>query len=362
MLGKVSGLIVRGAWVVIALAILLAGAGGYFMTELETEVEFEEMLPQDLESIQTMNEIEELFEVDLGVTPVIVLVKANLSALGVMDEIRDLRTDLEGIDEIAATNSILDFVPEGVPLELFLAQIPEADRARLGRFVSQDLQATLVYLDPHEPLISPGVRTNFIEKLDGVLQQYQDSENLAEIKTTGMPIMIQEVTEALPAQQVQMGIWTLVGIVTVLAIGFRRLTTPVIVLFTIGVALAWTMGAIYFLGIPVTMVTIAVIPLLLGLGIDYSVHYLRRYDEERASGAPIDGAVETSLRTTGGAILIGSVTTMVAFGVIAFSGFPALRDLGLALLIGIFLCALASFTVLPALVTIRERFSKKRVV
>jgi len=356
MLGKISGLMVRYAYIVIILAILLAGVGGYFMTKLEAEVEYEKMLPQELESIQTMNEIEELFGVNLGAMPVIVLVKANLLAPGAGVEIQAMCNDLKGVDEIASANSIFDFAPEGVPLPLFLSQTQEADRAKLSSFISQDLQATLIYCQSQESVMSSSARTHFIEQMDTVLQQYHQSENIAEIKLAGMPIMLNEISEALPAQQTQLTIWTLIGIVVVLAFGFRRLTAPIIALFTIGIALAWTMGALYFLGIPITIVSIAVIPLLLGLGIDYSVYYLRRFDEERAKGAPVERAIETSLRTTGSAVLIASLTTMVAFGVIAFSWFTALRDLGLALLIGIFLCVMAASTVLPALVTIRERF------
>jgi hypothetical protein len=115
------------------------------------------------------------------------------------------------------------------------------------------------------------------------------------------------------------------------------------------------MGIMCFFDIPLTIVTMATVPLFLGLGIDYGVHFLRRYDEERKAGHSIEESITTSFSTTGKAILIGGVTTIVAFIVLAVSWFTGLRDVGLSLAFGTALCVLSAFTVLPALIVLRER-------
>jgi predicted RND superfamily exporter protein len=111
----------------------------------------------------------------------------------------------------------------------------------------------------------------------------------------------------------------------------------------------------HIFGIPVTVTTMAIFPLFLGLGIDYCIHFLRRYDEERRQGFSVEKSLSTSYATTGGAIIIAGITSIVAFVILATSWFVGLRDLGISLAFGTFLCALAAFSVMPSLIAVRER-------
>ena len=120
-------------------------------------------------------------------------------------------------------------------------------------------------------------------------------------------------------------------------------------------AMAWTLGIMRAFGISVTVVTMAVFPLFLGLGIDYCIHFLRRYDEERKHEQSVAKCMATSFATTGGAILIAGITSIVAFVILATSWFVGLRDLGLSLAFGTALSALAAFVVLPSFIALRDR-------
>ncbi len=75
--------------------------------------------------------------------------------------------------------------------------------------------------------------------------------------------------------------------------------------------------------------------LILALGIDDSLHVLHRYKEERRSGATPERAAHISVSKVGRAIMLTSLTTMVAFMANFFSDIPALRSFGIEAAIGV---------------------------
>ena len=81
--------------------------------------------------------------------------------------------------------------------------------------------------------------------------------------------------------------------------------------------------------------------MLIGIGVDYGVHLLHRWQEA-------DGAT-AALGETAKAIAVAALTTMVGFGSLATSHFPGLRSVGAAALLGTAFTALLSLTLLPAL-------------
>ncbi|MGQ9645125.1 MAG: MMPL family transporter [Thermodesulfobacteriota bacterium] len=81
--------------------------------------------------------------------------------------------------------------------------------------------------------------------------------------------------------------------------------------FTMGIA-SLTLGSLNIL-------TAAFSAILVGLGIDFSIHLYDRYHHERALGADSPSAIETSLTQTGPGIWTGAFTTIFAFSILYFS-------------------------------------------
>jgi len=289
---------------------------------------FKEMVPNDLESMQTMDWIEENLEINLmEASPVVVLVQAeSISASKVT--IDNLTAELKGVENVRETMSMPPMSPPGAT-------------------------ASLIYVYLQEPLDTVESRDKFLSDVDNVLAQ-DEYKNL-NLTAVGLPVVLEQIQERLPWEQFKLAIFTLAGLIVVLALGFRKLSAPIIILFTLGIAMAWTLGIMHLFDIPVTVVTMAIFPLFLGLGIDYCIHFLRRFDEERRGGYSVERALATSYATTGGAILIAGITSIIAFVILATSWFVGLRDLGLSLAFGTAFCAIAAFTVLPAFVALRER-------
>jgi predicted RND superfamily exporter protein len=309
-------------------AVVLAVLGGYFGSSIEVTMGFKEMVPNDLESMQTMDWIEENLEINLmEASPVVVLVQAE-SISASMGRINDLTAELKGVENVRETTLMPPMSPPGA-------------------------KASLIYVYLKRPLDTVESRDKLLSDVDNVLAQ--EEYNSLNLTAVGLPVVLEQIQERLPWEQFKLAIFTLAGLIVVLALGFRKLSAPIIILFTLGIAMAWTLGIMHLFDIPVTVVTMAIFPLFLGLGIDYCIHFLRRFDEERRGGYSVERALATSYATTGGAILIAGITSIIAFVILATSWFVGLRDLGLSLAFGTAFCAIAAFTVLPAFIALRER-------
>jgi len=103
----------------------------------------------------------------------------------------------------------------------------------------------------------------------------------------------------------------------------------------------WIMGTMALLAIPLTITTITVSSLAIGLGIDYSIHMVHRFIEEK------DG--EKVIRSTGSALLGSALTTIAAFALLSFSFLPPLRMFGIAVSIAIFYAFISAVFILPAI-------------
>ena len=96
-------------------------------------------------------------------------------------------------------------------------------------------------------------------------------------------------------------------------------------------------------------------PLILGLGIDYGIHVLSRYEEALARRFSVREALAQALQAVGPGIINAAVTAAASFLALALTDFQGLRELGLISGIGILLCLAATLLVLPALVLVVDR-------
>ncbi|UCG69295.1 MAG: RND family transporter [Thermoplasmata archaeon] len=144
-------------------------------------------------------------------------------------------------------------------------------------------------------------------------------------------------------------------IIIVLALSFRRLSYVLIPILTLLIATIWTIGTMYFLGLTITAMMVAVIPLLIGLGVDYSVHVLRRYQEELRKGVTVNKAIRSSIINVGGAIGLAMITTVIAFLSNLTSAVTPIRDFGISCAAGVFYAFLLTMTFHCALRTLIDK-------
>ena len=109
----------------------------------------------------------------------------------------------------------------------------------------------------------------------------------------------------------------------------------------LGAGLIWMLGAMAVFGIQVNFMNIFVMTMIIGIGVDYGIHLLHRWLEA--------GADPGALSETAKAIAVAALTTVAGFGSLVLSHFPGLRSVGAAAILGAAFSALASVTLLPAM-------------
>ncbi|WP_440007277.1 efflux RND transporter permease subunit [Halomicrococcus sp. SG-WS-1] len=117
---------------------------------------------------------------------------------------------------------------------------------------------------------------------------------------------------------------------------------------SLGMTIVWTLGFTGLVGIPFTQLLVAVPPLLLAVGIDYGIHTINRYREERVTGQEIRPAMRSATDQLLVAFAIVTGTTVVGFASNATSRLQPIREFGVVAAIGIVFTFLIFGIFLPA--------------
>jgi predicted RND superfamily exporter protein len=127
----------------------------------------------------------------------------------------------------------------------------------------------------------------------------------------------------------------LVLIVVMLAIAYRDLVDLLIGLVAIVMTLIWTFGFIGLAGIPFAVLLIAVPPILIAVGIDFGIHAINRYREERVEGTGVTESMRLTTDQVSVAFFIVTGTSAIGFLSNVVSAFPPTRDFGITAAAGI---------------------------
>lgn len=150
-------------------------------------------------------------------------------------------------------------------------------------------------------------------------------------------------------------VFALIAILALLMISFRMWTAPVFAVLNLVVGLIWAMGASYLAVRQLNMLTSMMSIILLGLGIDFSIHLISTFTERRASGEEIPAALESTFLKSGRGIITGALTTACAFLSLMISAAQGMRQMGIVTGLGLLSILLATLMFLPGLLVLRER-------
>ena len=158
-------------------------------------------------------------------------------------------------------------------------------------------------------------------------------------------------------------VWLIVGalavVVIILAIAFRSIRGVVFPLAALSMALVWTYGALAALTPTFSVLHVAVAPVVLGLGIDYSIHLQRAYERKKSQGAETPQAWAFAINDLYIALTLTVITTVAAFLSNVVSPLPPVRAFGMALAFGVVSAFITSTIVVGAMHVMMERGRQK---
>ncbi len=147
---------------------------------------------------------------------------------------------------------------------------------------------------------------------------------------------------------------TLVLILLIVVLFFGSLKLPLLSLYPLLLGTVTAAAFAYVVYGSLNMFAVSFALLLLGLGIDYAVHLITRYQEERGHGLPAQRAVCIAQKATGQSIVIGALTTALAFACFAFAQFRAFAQMGIVSAAGILSLCACMLLLMPALILLLD--------
>jgi hydrophobe/amphiphile efflux-3 (HAE3) family protein len=303
----------------------------------------------------------------------IVMVEANdIKSAKLMQAIDRLEYQLQSTEGVQETISPATFIKQINYKMTGRSQIPDTD-AEIKTIIdgNPSIFGQLIPDNTHT-VISVGMSgTVTDEKSKEVLKATEEAVKLSNfppsynIIVTGEPAFRISMNTAMTTSMAPLLGLAAFFMLIVLGVVFghvrwRWLPLPVVFLGVI-----YTFGAMGFLGIPLSMVSMSAFPVLIGLGIDYAIQFHNRIEEELHKEGNKSEAIIRTIKHTGPAVLIALTMTGLGFFSLFTSTVPMIRDFGKLLTIGIVMCYLAALFVGVITVSlfdsISENFRFKRI-
>ncbi len=197
--------------------------------------------------------------------------------------------------------------------------------------------------------------TNTVATIRQHLKELEAKYPGVEIRVTGEPVLDADRIAASNLDAAKASCITLVLIIGLFFFSYRAFLRPMFTFIVLIMAVLWSLGfALVYVG-HFNVLSIAVIPMVLGIGIDFGIQILGRYEEELGHGRSVPDAVHAALVHTGVAIITGGSTTAAAFFTLCFNDFVGLAELGIIAGASMILCIVANLVLLPAIFVLRDR-------
>ncbi|HET9259418.1 MAG TPA: MMPL family transporter [Acidimicrobiia bacterium] len=400
---KLAVITEKAAIPTLVIALALGGLGFYGFTQLETRFSFTDFLPEDSEYVGTLDILSEDFGGGFGeTTDVLVeatpdqaidgsvhnaLVAANASLVDV--------TDVQTIDTaqgaFANANSPIAILgqffatgPAGAPEEVLAAvqtvgmdedlTVPDdADVAPLYAAIlaaapERASQVIAMNGDQVDALlwdITTTAGEEVTEVRTGLGEAFATVNELgASAIATSDNIIGDVVVNKLTASQSASLFITIAVSALVLVVSFwfesRRWFLGIITIAPVALVVLWTYGLMYATGIPFGPVTATIAALSIGIGVPFTIHIARRFQEDRRANHDVEVAMRLTMRHTGGALAGSAFTTMAGFGVLITSSLIPFRQMGQVTVYAIGLSLVAAVLVLPSMLALWDSWHRQR--
>ncbi len=384
----------RHRWPVLIVVGVMALGSLYLAVNLEFDDSLDTLKSNRSDALRVQSEISEKFGAELSYMMAIARGKTIDEAVARAVKVEERLQPFLERGLVGTYDSILTYLPPVSEQEEIIAAIREGaedvfsvDRIR-GTFVEalddngfrkepfdEYLEKMASFLSPERPITVRDLEVEGLERLVGryVIQTEDEarvvtylfpterrykreappglldglSQGDPDIIVTGTNVVGLELRKIFGVD-ILIAVLTGIGIVFVLLlIDFRSIKLTAVAMAQLIAGVLMMLGVMNLLDIQINYVNSFVATMILGVGIDYSIHLVHRLNLT-------EGRIEPGLLETGKAVVIAALLNMAGFGTLAFGNYPALRSFGLVALLGSVTCLFTALTVVPALMVTRE--------
>ncbi len=188
-----------------------------------------------------------------------------------------------------------------------------------------------------------------IERLRQALGQVRLEVPGVDAGLTGGPVLDYDEMKQSEHDSIRASFAALIICSMIFIIAYRQVRRPLKAALCLLIGMGYTMGFTTLVVGHLNILTITFAPMLIGLAVDFGIHFITRYEEEMRNRRTADESIYRSMVFTGQGIVTGGLTTAAAFLAMAFTNFRGIREMGLISGAGLLLCLVPMMTTLPAL-------------
>jgi|GEM_PF-1150928 len=205
------------------------------------------------------------------------------------------------------------------------------------QYEGTDGKVSIVYVYPKGRIVDGVVTKRFVEELRSL-------DFGADVKLAGDPMLFADVLHLLERDTPVVMTMSLVTIIGLLLLHFRRLDHVLWVLAPVVLGFLWMTGMAAAWGLRYNFINLAILPSVLGVGIDSGIYIFDRFKNRSGEG------FYSSLQQTSRGVILSSLTNISAFVSLSFANHRGMASMGLLGVFGFLSCMLAAVYFVPALI------------
>ncbi len=300
-----------------------------------------------------------------GATTMSIVVDGDIKSPDVLRQIDKIQDYMESEEIVSYTLGITDFIklmnqamnggdpdyfviPDSRELvsQYLLVYSWESSNAYLDNYVDYDYQSAQIVVRINTLAVME------MRELKVRMDEWLD-ENISvdnQPKGEGYAVLLGNLIPMMIKGQIRSLILSVILLALVTGLIFRSLSAAIICSMPLSFAMAVVFGLMGYFEIDLNTATSMISSIMIGIGIDYTIHFLFRFREEVRNGLDDEAAMVKSMSTTGRGIVINAVSVMIGFAVCMLSSFIPIYFFGWLIVVSIAMCLVAALTLLPVVI------------
>jgi hopanoid biosynthesis associated RND transporter like protein HpnN len=234
------------------------------------------------------------------------------------------------------------------------------DDTGAGYFLSDDQRLLFILAEPKSKSGSFTAERDAIEAVRGVIDRLRREFPDIKVGVTGKPALSNDEMTAAFADSEKATFLAFGLTLALLLLAFLRVGKPILMLAILALSQCWAIGVATLVVGHLSLFSVMFISIVIGIGIDYGIYLLFRYEEEMFLGRSVAEALEITAARTGPGMLLGAVTAAGTFYVLMLTDFRGVQELGFIAGTAILFSWVAMMTVLPAGILMADRRRNRR--
>ncbi len=236
-----------------------------------------------------------------------------------------------------------------------LFSVEGADSPGAGYFLSDDQRLLFILAEPESERGSFTGDRRAIEGVRAVIGSLKRDFPDVDVGVTGKPALSNDEMTAAFRDSQRATVLAFALTLGLLLAAFLRFGKPVLMLLVLVMSLCWSLGIATLVIGHLSLFSVMFISIVIGIGIDYGIYYLFRYEEELFLGRNLKEAIEITAARSGPGMLLGALTAAGTFYVLCLTEFRGVQELGFIAGTAILLSWVAMMTVFPAVLVLVDR-------